>query len=330
MKSLLDKIKILKINIFFKNILYLFRYSVKDDVANKIYWVQQEFEYELRKIKKELIYHKMMDYYRNNPPVSFIQEIEYIKKEGQVSFFPYKRIKTLSKVASGFDSQNQMPYVIHGTNKKLYFPKNWSVERAQNTYLDYIQIENILGGEFLERSPHQYQSKNICVREGDLVIDIGSAEALFALDVVDIARKVIIIEADKIWKEPLMATFEPYKDKVKIINKRLSNRDSNYEIKLDTCLEDEVLDNIFVKMDIEGYETTLIEDNEWLLQKNINLSIVCCTYHKQNDAEILSYFFKKNGLYTEFSDGNILFYIDERIEPPFFRKGIIRANRTKE
>ena len=80
-------------------------------------------------------------------------------------------------------------------------------------------------------------------------------------------------------------------------------------------------------MDIEGYEVSVLKASENTLNQDFKINIVCCTYHNQDDAELLSKFFKKISYDFEFSDGYIIFIYDNKLDYPYFRKGLIRAKK---
>jgi 16S rRNA A1518/A1519 N6-dimethyltransferase RsmA/KsgA/DIM1 with predicted DNA glycosylase/AP lyase activity len=65
-----------------------------------------------------------------------------------------------------------------------------------------------LGGGYMEKMPHQYQTSYFQVKKNDILLDVGCAEALFSLDVIDKVKKVILFESDSVWFDPLKATFE--------------------------------------------------------------------------------------------------------------------------
>ena len=65
-------------------------------------------------------------------PECFKKETEYIKKHG-LCYFPYGQVKMCDRVISGKDDNNHLPYVMHH-NKRLYFPKSFSVERCARMY----------------------------------------------------------------------------------------------------------------------------------------------------------------------------------------------------
>ena len=276
-------------------------------------------------LKKELLYEKIMRSALENSDFSVLysQELNYIRENENLFVFPYKQIKKHKGIQSGYDISLKLPYVYHN-QKKLYFPGFLTEEQAGEIYVNFIENENILGGGYKEKAPHQYQTDMFYVNNGDVFVDVGCAEALFALDVVDKVKKVYLFESDEKWLDALRATFNPYKEKVIIINKLVSNIDSETTITLSSALKNEKEESLFIKMDIEGYETSVIAESQDFLQNNDNIKLTCCTYHKQNDAEKLKEMFEKYGYNTEFSDGYMLFNLNE-LKYPYFRKGIIRA-----
>ena len=328
--TLVARLKGLKPRRAVTNLLYLLRYDLKQSLAETQTHLIQEYDYKLALLKQEILYYRIKDYFANHPSDAYEEELHYLNKLGHLCVFPYEQTKTLADVAYGYDTAKRLPYVVHDNTKKLYFPRGWEPEQAKQTYLNYMQVESLLGGDYTTKSPHKYQSDTVFVKDGDVVIDVGAAEALFALDVVDKAEKVIIIESEPVWIEPLRATFEPFMNKVELIHKRVSDRDSSQEITLMSCLKNINPNRLFIKMDIEGYETTLVENNYDLFSANISIDVVCCTYHKATDATTLKSNFDGWGYQTEFSDGYMLFYWDELITPPFFRKGIIRASKQRK
>lgn len=123
-------------------------------------------------------------------------------------------------------------------------------------------------------------------------MDIGAAEGLLSLDCVETACKVYIVEADPVWIPALTATFEPWKDKCIIVNKFVSDHNDNTNIRLDTLLCNESNHQLFIKMDIEGGETNVLNaSKEWLTSLK-NMKLACCTYHHHNDAKIMKIWYK--------------------------------------
>lgn len=287
-----------------------------------------ELRKEIADLKSDLLYYKVLHYHEYNPSTEYESEISYLKQHGKITPFPYHQLKSITTVETGFDEKKQMPYVMHG-EKKLFFPAVWTVEGAKHMYTNYITTENILGGGYTEKAPHQYLTENFVVKQNDIVIDVGAAEGLFLLDVIDRVKKAYIFEPDPGWLTTLKATFEPYMHKVTIIEKYATNQNSATEATLDSCIDDDA-DSIFIKMDVEGYEQQVLSGAQKLLTQKKDIRVACCTYHRHDDAQTFKNFFEEKGFQTEFSDGYMLFPYDDQIKPPYFRKGMIRAYKAKQ
>jgi hypothetical protein len=256
------------------------------------------------------------------------EEIDFLKKRKKMAIFPYRNIKQMGDVVSGYDSIKKLPYVIH-KNRRLYFAAYFSEEGALRDYKNFIETENILGGGYMEKAPHQYQSESFHVKENDILLDVGCAEALFTLDMIDKVKKAILFESDSNWFEPLKATFEKeiISGKVVLIEKNVDKDNSKKSVTLCSALEKEEYESLFIKMDIEGNEPEVVKSCEKLMKTDKDIRFSCCTYHKKEDADILQSVFESNGYQTAFSDGYMLFDRDKHIRYPYFRKGIIRAER---
>jgi hypothetical protein len=165
------------------------------------------------------------------------------------------------------------------------------------------------------------------VSEGDVVVDAGVAEGNFALSVVEKVKKMYLFETDETWITTLEATFAPWKEKVVIVNKYVSDNDKENCITLDTFFGNEKID--FIKADIEGAEFQLLTGAKKILSRQIPMKIVLCTYHKHNDAEMFNRILMSNGFCTEFSKGYMIFLYElyDRLEPPYLRRGLIRAKK---
>jgi hypothetical protein len=206
--------------------------------------------------------------------------LAYLLENKTDIIFPYKQINKIENVQSGYDDSLKLSYVIHN-GKKLYFPLS---QNAESIYKKLIENENITGTteeRYREKHPHQYQSDTFFIKEGDVFCDIGCAEALLSLDVIDKVKRVYLVESDPMWLDALKATFKPYRDKVIIIDKLISDVDTETTITLSSLLKNEKESPVFIKMDIEGYETSVIEASKEFLLERQNIRIACCTYHKR-------------------------------------------------
>ena len=269
---------------------------------------------------------KIIGYYMVNPELhnEYNHELKYIKNSDDF-IFPYKKIKNIAEpILAEVDLEINMPYVIHN-GRRLYFPSQMKLGHAKDTYRNFIENEGILGGGYREKEPHKYESDTIRVEDGDVLLDIGCAEALFTLEHIEKIKKAYLVESDPYWADALNATFKPYADKVTIVKKFISDKDTEESITLETLLKNEKTDNVFIKMDIEGYEHLVIKSSVKFLAGKKNAKIACCTYHRDNDFNEISTVLKENGFSVETSDGYMIFPFGGELQPPYFRKGVLRA-----
>lgn len=309
------------------------KYDFHKDILGleqQIYFLKQQNEKisnQLISTQRKNIFNEARIYYLENPnkALKYQLELKNLSEYG-LAVFPYKQLNTLNSINCDIDKNLEMPFIIHN-GKKLFFPSSWTNKQSINTYKNLIEIENILDGDYKEKAPHQYQSKNFRIEGGDVLLDVGCAEGLLSLDSVDRVKKIYLFESDKKWIAPLMATFAPFSEKVEIINKIVSEVNSEKEITLNTILKKDNSDSFFIKMDIEGYETQVVKNSlEFLKSTKKKIKLACCTYHKPNDADKLKFLFESINYKVKFSDGYMFFYFDNNLQVPYFRKGIIRAN----
>lgn len=316
----------------FKNLLVnlraLFTTNIRrriNENTNKIAMLE-EFVVD-QKITERYYFLKVLDYYvrHEQEAAAFQKELDYLRQKGTYCIFPYPT-ESISTIQSGFDTAAGLPYVVHN-QKKLYFPASFSEEAIVETYSNYIQTEKILAIGDTSEAPHQYQSSTVHVEKGDVIFDIGAAEGLFALDQVDNASRVIIVENDPQWTEPLHHTFAPWQEKTMVIQKGVSVIDTDYNLSLKTLLSETADHPTFIKMDIEGYELPVITSALDFLKGKENIKMAAAVYHRQHDAEEIKALFDSIGYTSEFSKGYMLFHLYDMPTPPYFRRGIIRAKK---
>lgn len=219
-----------------------------------------------------------------------------------------------SKLKVYYDKHKELPYVMHKKNR-LYFKRGMQKEQIILAYM-YLCIEQD------KRSPHCYRNMVGTDRNYDVIIDVGGAEGIFALDYIDNAKKIIIIEADFNWQEALKATFEPYKDKVTILSKYISDKNDEMNITLDQIIECHVKkdSNCLIKMDIEGYEERALYGAKKSVAAQ-KIHWVIALYHKISDEWKLPSFFEKTR--CQISSGYVIPRGEEFCCEPYLRKGIL-------
>lgn len=249
-------------------------------------------------------------------------ELDFMKSHPlHASMFPYLRVKETTPVESG--KNHGLPFVVH-EGKKLFFPKSWTLPLAESEYRGLVEEEGLLGTGHLQKSPHCYITDSFKVDNGDVLLDVGSAEGLFALDNIDVASKVYIFESLRCWRKPLNATFQPFGEKVTIVNKYVGRMVSRKTTTLSEVLGNGKEDvTYFIKMDIEGAEREVLCASEEFLCSH-RVKVACAAYHRQDDANYLKSLLEKMGFAVQFSDGYMLPLINDFIYP-YFRHGMIHA-----
>ena len=247
------------------------------------------------------------------------QNIVNFLKRNRFIILPYEFVKKYNRDNVVVYTDSNMKYVLHD-NKRMYFPSNWTEGRVKGYYTWLLAEQD---GD----SPHHYETAGFHVRDEDIVADIGAAEGIFALSVVEKVKKIYLFECETAWSEALERTFEPWKDKVTIVNRYISDCTDNTSITLDEFLDGSKID--FIKGDIEGAEIKLLAGAKETLAKERNLRIVLCTYHRENDQRDLDRMLKESGFQTEFSKGFMIYINDKKLGPPYLRRALIRATKSE-
>ena len=255
---------------------------------------------------------------------SYPDEYDYLMQQcsGGIDIFPYPKIAKSSQVESGFDEATGLPYVIHGESR-LYFTSVTRREDMLRAYHAYVEDEGILGTGLRAKSPHSYVDAQHKVEQGDIVIDVGCSEGLFSLDAAPRAKRLVLFEMLERWNKPLQLTFQPFRDKVKIVNKLVSGETTEKSTRLIDVEMGDGSDTYFIKMDIEGWEGEVLRASQDFLTSH-RVKISCCTYHRQEDAEKLSQLLQTMGFKVRYSDGYMIPPLDV-VKSPYFRRGMIYA-----
>lgn len=254
------------------------------------------------------------------PSEEIASVLNYLSKN-PIAVFPYDfQNEYIAEDIEVFDDREKGLHYVLLDGKRLYFKKRWGKKKIQNLY-------NLLSKEQDIRSPHRYLTEQFRFEDGEVLVDVGAAEGNFALSVVEKASRIILFEADKDWIEPLNATFEQWKDKVTIVNKFVSDNIDSSNIKLDDYLTIKQDTRVFLKIDVEGAESRLLDGCRRILSDQKPLKVAICTYHKQNDEKEFASILSQNGFRISHSNGYMLFFYDKQMKAPYFRRGLIRAEK---
>lgn len=222
----------------------------------------------------------------------------------------------------GYDEDAKLFYVIH-KGYKMYMARQFNTLKHVSDYYKSLCIEQD------ENSPHLYLQGDFDVKPGDVVVDVGAAEGIFALEVIERAKKIYLIETSGEWIEALEYTFKDYKGKIEIINKFVSDYTAYGTTTLDDLFHGDV---DFIKMDIEGYECAALAGASELIRRMPHIRCVMCTYHNDNDETALKALSEKLGMKADFSEGYMFFMYDvnsvsQKYIMPTLRRGVIRCEK---
>lgn len=286
----------------------------------KLNWKWKNYQYKrfLKQGRNEIL-----NYYSAHPTDNkeINHALNYLKKH-PLCIFPdtFTLNYAPGQVEVHKESSNGLLYVIH-QGKKLFFKRSFSLEATQHCYCSLLREQD-------KESPHCYIDKNFEVKQGDVIFDIGSAEGIFPLSNIEKASQVVLFEEDREWLEALEATFEPYKEKVTVLTKYVSDCDDDKNISIDTFLKTYPHRPDFIKIDVEGAECSVLNGmNENLEATSTKIAI--CTYHKANDYDDIRHRLSARGFKVTPSRGLMIFLPELPLKPPYFRKGLIRAEKMQ-
>jgi len=212
-----------------------------------------------------------------------------------------------------FDKKLELFFVTH-YDKKLFFPKSFTPKQIIDQYRQLIAEQD-------PRSPHQYVEDQNRLR-GKILLDVGAAEAMFSLDVIELVAKVYLFECEQKWIEPLKATFAPWKNKVEIIQKYVNDTNDENNITINNFLEGKEKSNLFIKMDIEGYEQAALRGATRIFSEAQEIDFSITTYHRADDVEKISEFLNHYNIEYEQTGG--YFYWWSKGGDKGLRRAIIR------
>ncbi|MGM1056440.1 MAG: FkbM family methyltransferase [Bacteroidota bacterium] len=267
----------------------------------------------MKKFKKNII-----SYYEAQTKLTDEEaEILQYLKNNAIKVFPYNFTDQYDQkeILVHYDEVKDLRYVIH-EDKRLYFKKRMGENAIKSLYRGLLIDQD-------DSSPHKYLNTKFTVNQGEVVVDAGAAEGNFSLSIVEQVEKIYLFESDPEWIEPLQATFEPWKNKVEIIKKLISNQSNETSIALDDFYLKHPF--TFIKADIEGDENKLLEGLRKTMERPISLKIAICTYHKQMDFQEFSEVLEKYQYQISSPRGYMIFLYDKKIIAPYLRRGLIRA-----
>lgn len=261
----------------------------------------------------------------NNPEI--LETVKYIKRYGITGIFPYNFPSSyigryISKIK--YDSENGLYYAVRN-NHRIYMSRQFKTKQAAIGYYRSILLQED------DKSPHKYIERGKTI-SGEWLIEGGGAEGFFALDHIDDFERIIILEPDEDWLEALENTFAPWKSKVSIIPKCLSDMDTDTSITLDTIREEFKIayhQRVSFKMDIEGAEMKALHGMKLWLENAVDIKGFICVYHYQDDEKNIRNFLEDiGGFKMQVTRGFMTNIYDENQHSGWLRRGVLRIEKT--
>ena len=228
---------------------------------------------------------------RNN--VTFSELIRFLTKT-KVKKIASRYIETIT--------ERQHFYEISFTpiKERLFWPREYPLDGVYQVATETFDPDDW----------HFYQKKYTEVQQDEQILDVGAAEGLFALTVIDRCKKIIMIEPNDFFYHSLRKTFENYGQKIKIYNLAVGNTEGEIVFdqnslsghidhdnqkgtkkvisKIDTILQDETRIT-YLKADLEGYEMEMLRGASQTIKKH-KPKIAITTYHSENNSlDIINY-----------------------------------------
>ncbi len=281
--------------------------------------IERDYPWMINRIMEPLFFQRqqLISRYKNSDEKEIQDIMEYLENNPlEVFNYPFTQNYAEKDFYIGFDRSKGLFYTYQ-CNKKMYFSRDFKTVEKVRAYYKSICIEQDMD------SPHRYLTDTFVVPEDAVVIDAGAAEGNFALSVIDHVKKIYLFEPDDRWAEALAYTFEPYKNKVNIINKNISNYIDNKTTTIDKEISESEID--FIKMDIEGEEYYALEGARKTITASENMRCAICTYHQEFAYDVLSRLLLDYQFTIETSAGYMWYFNEMR--PAILRRGIIRAKK---
>ena len=244
--------------------------------------------------------HCLRRYAFSTPRTEWERTMRHIGLHG-LSLYPFPHSKEYFRLPPcqvSHDPANGLPYVMHN-GKRLYF-KAGMIDGEVNFSYRGLCVEQG------PRSAHRYVD-SYDELDGKVLLDVGAAEAIFTLEVIERIRHAYVFECDPAWLEALEATFAPWRDKVTIVRQYVGDTDGDDSIRFDTFFADKPADNLFLKMDIEGSEQRALLGAEHLLATAPRLSGSVCVYHTHDAEQEITSMLHAHGLHTQITPGYLYF-----------------------
>ncbi len=248
--------------------------------------------------------------------------LRFMRQHGKIYVFPYDFALDAAKEALEKNIQvyedNGHPYVLH-KGHRMYGKCGCDSAWLRSYYAELLIEQH-------PASPHCYFRDNRCPGSEDVVADVGAAEGIFTLDIIDQVKKAYLFECDPDWTAALEKTLEPFGDKVELVKKYVGDKTGGNSIALDDFFAGK--DITYLKADIEGAEESAILGGSKIVFPKKLRRVLLCTYHRKDDETRLAAMLANLGYKTILNPGYMLFFYAADFGPPYIRRGVLYGERS--
>lgn len=213
---------------------------------------------------------------------------------------------------------------IYGDKENLFFPKEFSIKQCQDLYRSLMLEQDY-------RSPHCYIDRRLKKEFSThnvmgSILDIGCAEGNFSLMLGGRSSHLYCFEPDEQYCESLALSLKPYRNKVTIIKKMVSDEEDSDTVTIDGYFGDDIPEDIsVVKMDVEGFEQRVLKGMLTTIKKNPQAILLICAYHSAEAEKEIRDILEPMGYKITPRHGYMFFYYDRFFPWPYLRRGVLEA-----
>lgn len=279
--------------------------------------LEKEIRHYLRKLREARIRRDILQYHEHSEDREILEILQFLRHH-PASLIPYPfREDTLSRPVTVNRGDDGVPRVLH-RGREVHFPRDWTDEKVKVNYLWSVMEQES------PRSPHRYLPLELDLVAPGTAVLVGASNGLFALEVLDWADRLCLIDFDPKWIDPLERTFRGQLDRVQVLNRHLSDCDGPSTSRLDSLFSGREADIGYIQMDVEGTEMKVLRGARAILSRPGRLGLSVCCYHAQEDEQEIGDLLRGYGFEVRTSPGYMICDLGEW-KPPYLRRGVIHA-----
>ena len=279
--------------------------------------LEKEIRHYLRKRREARLRREILRYHEHSGDREIREVLDFLRYH-PVGLIPYPfREEILVRPVAVNRGDDGVPYVLHG-GRPVYFPRDWTDEKVKAQYLwSAMEQES-------PRSPHRYLPLELDLVAPGTAVLVGASHGLFALDVLDRADRLCLVDSDPKWIDPLERTFRGQLGRVQVLNRLLSDCDGLSTSRLDSIFSGREEEIGYIQMDVEGMEREVLRGARAILSRPGKLGLSVCCYHAQEDEQEIGSLLRGYGFEVRTSPGYMICDLGEW-KPPYLRRGVIHA-----